>query len=532
VFFAAALACAAAVSRVKRQESANADGQKAIQEVCAGKAALEWFRLSPNDDNCKKVWQCTDRGLEGIKCPTGLVFDLIKQTCDWKSVVTNCELTQRPRRPLPKYITNEPICTTHDLIACGDDTCLVKESFCDGKLDCPDGSDENLCDMENDPNRAPKCDPTTCVLPECFCSETGTVVPGDLDTGDPAVPPTNVPQMIMITLNGAINNNNIQLFDDLFRPDLLNPNGCPIKGTFFVSHKYTNYTAVQSLHSRGHEIGVFSISQNENPNYWNNATQDEWKQEMAGQRQIVERFAGITDQSVVGIRTPYLRVGGNNQFQMMEEQRFLYDSTLTAPLSDIPIWPYTMLNQMPHVCHGNAQKCPTRGFPVWEMVMNELDPRDDPLLEDTVPGCAQVDSCSNIRDGDQFINFLNNNFNRHYLTNRAPLSLNFHSAWLKKQDYLDSLIYWINDLKKEQDVYFVTMTQVIQWMQYPKTVTETVDFEPWLAKCDAPLPFPCARPGGNNCALHAVGVQGTFNMQTCQRCPSSFPWLNDTIGEA
>lgn len=54
-------------------------------------------------------------------------------------------------------------------------------------------------------------------------------------------------------------------------------------------------------------------------------------------RLITERFANITDNSIVGVRAPSLRVGGNNQFFMMEEQAFLYDSTITAPLSNPPL---------------------------------------------------------------------------------------------------------------------------------------------------------------------------------------------------
>ena len=34
--------------------------------------------------------------------------------------------------------------------------------FCDDKIDCADGSDENLCDSRNDPNRASECDPELC----------------------------------------------------------------------------------------------------------------------------------------------------------------------------------------------------------------------------------------------------------------------------------------------------------------------------------------------------------------------------------
>lgn len=121
---------------------------------------------------------------------------------------------------------------------------------------------------------------------------------------------------------------------------------------------------------------------------------------MAGQRIIIEKYANITDNAVVGLRAPYLRVGGNNQFTMMEEQAFLYDSTITAPLSNPPLWPYTMYFRMPHRCHGNLQTCPTRSHAVWEMVMNELDRREDPGNDEYLPGCAMVDSCSNILTGE------------------------------------------------------------------------------------------------------------------------------------
>lgn len=84
------------------------------------------------------------------------------------------------------------------------------------------------------------------------------------------------------------------------------------------------------------------IRHNDDERFWSNASVDDWAKEMAGMRIIIEKFANLTDNSVVGVRSPYLRVGGNNQFTMMEEQAFLYDSTITAPLSNPPLWPYTV----------------------------------------------------------------------------------------------------------------------------------------------------------------------------------------------
>ena len=98
----------------------------------------------------------------------------------------------------------------------------------------------------------------------------------------------------------------------------------------------------QELHRKGHEIGVFSITNNDDFEYWSKGTYDDWLGEMAGARLITERFANITDGTVVGLRAPKLRVGGNEQFEMMADQFFIYDASIAAPLSRVPIWPYTL----------------------------------------------------------------------------------------------------------------------------------------------------------------------------------------------
>ena len=44
---------------------------------------------------------------------------------------------------------------------------------------------------------------------------------------------------------------------------------------------------------------------------------------------------------------------------MMKEFGFVYDSSIPAPLSDPPLWPYTLDYKMPHKCIGD-RKCPSR----------------------------------------------------------------------------------------------------------------------------------------------------------------------------
>lgn len=84
------------------------------------------------------------QGLQAIRCPAGLYFDIEKQTCDWKEAVKNCKLKNKERKVKPLLITDEPLCQD-GFLACGDGNCIERGLFCNGEKDCTDGSDENSC---------------------------------------------------------------------------------------------------------------------------------------------------------------------------------------------------------------------------------------------------------------------------------------------------------------------------------------------------------------------------------------------------
>lgn len=68
------------------------------------------------------------------------------------------------------------------------------------------------------------------------------------------------PQMITLTFDDAVNFENWDLYNQIFTETRTNPNGCPIHGTFYISHEYNNYQYVQKLWNAGHEIAVHSIT--------------------------------------------------------------------------------------------------------------------------------------------------------------------------------------------------------------------------------------------------------------------------------
>lgn len=58
---------------------------------------------------------------------------------------------------------------------------------------------------------------------------------------------------------------------------------------------------------------------------------------------------------------------------MMAEFGFVYDSSIIAPFSDPPVWPYTLDYKPPHPCVRAGQLCPTRSYrSIWELPLNQL----------------------------------------------------------------------------------------------------------------------------------------------------------------
>lgn len=167
------------------------------------------------------------------------------------------------------------------------------------------------------------------------------------------------------------------------------------------------------------------------------------------------------------------------------------------------------------------------------MPINELDRRDDPNFDEQLTGCHLVSSCSNIYYKDQFRSLLQHNFERHYGTNRAPLSLSFDPSWLiSNKGFDDTLSEWMSFiLATYTDVYFVTEVQVIQWMQNPTATQSLRDFEDWKSKkCQEKGQPHCSL--SNPCPLTTRELPGeTLRLHTCMPCPKMYPWIQDPTGD-
>ncbi|GFW18306.1 chitin-binding type-2 domain-containing protein [Trichonephila clavipes] len=163
--------------------------------------------LFADPETCKKFYICAGHYPFSQNCPSSLYFDDIKKFCTRKTKQLACGPVETPETEAPPT---------------------------------------------PDPHLPNECDPSACVLPDCFCSSDGTRIPGGLE-------PSETPQMILLSFDGAVNSLNFDHYRKLLNKSRTNPNGCPIKGTFFVSHEYTSHFHLQKFFADGHEVAVHSI---------------------------------------------------------------------------------------------------------------------------------------------------------------------------------------------------------------------------------------------------------------------------------
>uniref|UniRef100_A0A0M3K0P0 EB domain-containing protein n=1 Tax=Anisakis simplex TaxID=6269 RepID=A0A0M3K0P0_ANISI len=254
----------------------------------------------------------------------------------------------------------------------------------------------------------------SCQLPDCYCSRTGMEIPGGYNASE-------IPQMVVLTFEGAVTDRIIQMYKSLFTGRFRNPNGCPIQATFFITHEWNNYDQSQWLMSTGHEIGVSSMT----GDVLNQTSKQRWHAEMNGMREALGLFSYVPVNEIIGLRAPRHQLGGDNQFSTMLSSDFKYDSTTS--FSGGPYWPQTLDYKLAWECSENG--CPQKPYPgLWELPISPLKRLDSRDESTTVKDMVKSGDSPN-----DIATMLEKNFRRHYYNNRAPFVIAIDS------DYLTSL---------------------------------------------------------------------------------------------
>lgn len=492
-----------------------------------------------------------------------------------------------------------------------------KLKFCTFKtssLTCGPVSDEEEVRQDEATQEAqdslPTCD-KKCQLPDCFCSADGTSIPGQLQ-------PNQVPQMVLLSFSGAVNELVFEHYKKILGysnkfgsgQSRLNPNGCGIRATFFVSHEYTSYAQVHWLAAQQHEIGLHSISHRLPELWWTDkANYSDWVEEIIGMREILLQLTNINGdtpvikrEDIVGMRAPYIKPGGDNMYQMLNDFGLSYSSSIVAPKSEYPLWPFTLDSKVPFDCAnvrhnkkstdqspggagqssnsghepgqrqrryaitdndqqhneqtttylrrrfkrqstfaGKSLKCPTKSYPaIWEVPLNPMT--------NEISTCHHLDQCvfpsqDDHSDSSDIVNFLIENFERHYNTTRAPFQINLHVQWVLNNNRVRALTKFIDHVSKAYpNVWFVSFKQMLDWARSPTAANLAAN----TFKCDEPGRVKltsCNRP--QTCVVklnvdnenHATTQEQSKRsdaryLQICPgvTCPKAYPWFGNLLG--
>ena len=319
------------------------------------------------------------------------------------------------------------------------------------------------------------CKASKCKLPNCLCP--GRDIPGGLSKGD-------TPQIVLISFDDAINEQNMHFYKELYENESLrNPNGCPISFTFFLSHNWTDYDMVRTLYDAGHEIASHSVTHRLPHSWWAEASYEDWRKEISGQRTNIHEQTQIPTEEIRGSRAPFLQIGGDTQFSVLSNDNFTYDASLLAGEYRLsvarrvaPLWPFT-LDFPPFRRWCDITPCPLQPYPgLWEVpLIYWIGINGKP--------CSMVDTCYGPHNKKEALKYLWSNFNRYFQSNRAPFRVNLHSKWFRVKHNFEAMKEFIEDLVRMDEVYIVSVYEAIQWIKNPTKLANIATFEPWKKSC-------------------------------------------------
>jgi len=379
----------------------------------------------------------------------------------------------------------------------------------------------------------PPCDPASCLLPNCAC-----------ETSEPDIPLAERPQIVYLTFDDAFTAlSESTYYRELFNGTFVNPDGCAIRATHFVSARSNDYSLVnQYFYEKGHAVAVHSITHRSPPDYFKGLNQSEWTAEMGGMKTMLTNFAELPPEEIRGTRAPFLQGGGDVQFDMMEDLGFEFDSSMPTQENgylymEYGRWPYTLdykVNELKQACQ--VEPCPVCSHPgIWTQPM--LD------LEDNLPGpdgngypCAMLDSCLGTETADDVYQMLKRNFDRGYNGfTRAPFGLYVHAAWFFGYDYrFEGYKTFLDYITTMDDVWVVPIHAGLQYRRTPVTNAELLNGSLPIFHCDNfPTPPQPCRP--KSCPYEDVyypedGIDGEEYIKVCGYCPENYPWLHNPEG--
>ncbi|EFN55781.1 hypothetical protein CHLNCDRAFT_145232 [Chlorella variabilis] len=233
------------------------------------------------------------------------------------------------------------------------------------------------------------------------------------------------------------------------------PNGCPVTATMFTlldPDGWTSCEEVVAMYEAGFEVADHTTLHESLPGKDREYLQDE----IAGARSKIAE-CGVPEEDIVGFRSPYLNTGPLVR-EVLSDNGFLCDSSVIEDWNADLVQDGTEQN-----CTGTEKWPGLYEVPVWRYENTTGFLCDLPYAMD--PGFNYDCNCMN--DTHSTYDIIKSQFDAAYNGNRAPFPVFIHIYWLQAQDNTKELERFIDYTLTLPDVHYVTIRQLLAWMQNP-----------------------------------------------------------------
>lgn len=354
------------------------------------------------------------------------------------------------------------------------------------------------------------CDSNTCKPPSCTCAS--QLPPGGIS-------PKDAPQFVILSYDDAINDTTFTILKDMYK-GLAHSNGCPVVATHFVQNRYTNYHQVQQLYAQGDEIALHTFEH----------TALASQHEIDSGRTVLSTFSGVPLNDIKGFRAPFLNYT-NELIQSVQNMGLMYDSSAPTIRQDSS-WPYTLdYGFSDDVDCNTTNTCGkiTAHNGLWEIPLYSF------FFNDASKPPVSMDP---EYDNGNLMTLLKDNFNFRYNGNRQPLAIAVHAVHCNEPEakvkvFRDFIKWCIG----QKDVYFVTYSQLIEYMKNPVKASELSGhpaiscskFNTYKVKDTTEICDGIDNTGDGNIdegLVESCGIGNSY-FSTCFGCPTTEPSIDN-----
>ncbi|KAH3745271.1 glycoside hydrolase/deacetylase [Pelomyxa schiedti] len=294
------------------------------------------------------------------------------------------------------------------------------------------------------------CDTSTCKLPNCKCAD--LAIPGGLALEE-------TPQFVVLTLDDYINDDVWPEIESVMKNSPRDALSCPPRTTLFMHGYGQHYDLIEKLLEMGGELACHTATHATSYT----TTLKEWRKQISISNNCLNKLVEV-NHTLSGSRAPFL-FWSATMMKALAAEGVMWDSSIICNYEDHGGWPWPFLVQygIPKLSYF-AEAVPS-SEKIWEL----------PLYAPLNPNTNSSEECMDPLDNwtpNDILPMLKSSFEKHYRTNRAPYGIYWHPATLTRLARSSLLINFLKFTQQFSDVYYATMSEVVDWVRYPKPASQ------------------------------------------------------------